>query len=78
MKPSKSKFNRFWLLGLAVGLGAAAGYLYYYFIGCRTGTCYITSNPWRSTLYGAVLGALLGWPSGSKEKEADKNDAKPS
>ena len=58
----------------AVVLGAVAGYLYYHFVGCRTGTCYITSNPWRSSLYGAVLGGLLAWPSGAKTEEKQVND----
>ena len=40
--------------------GAAVGFLYYRFVGCRSGTCAITSNPYISTLYGAVLGLLLG------------------
>jgi membrane protein DedA with SNARE-associated domain len=39
--------------------GAAAGYMYYYFIGCNTGSCAISSNPWISTAYGAFMGALL-------------------
>lgn len=39
--------------------GGIAGYLYYHFIGCASGTCAITSNPLNSTLYGAVMGALL-------------------
>ncbi len=47
-------------------LGAGAGYLYYYFVGCASGTCAITSNPLNSTLYGAVMGALL---AGSFQKE---------
>ncbi len=47
-----------WRIG-GVLVGGAAGYLYYRFIGCKTGACPITSNPWVSTLYGAVLGALL-------------------
>ena len=39
--------------------GAVAGYLYYHFIGCNSGTCLITSRPVNSTLYGAVMGGLL-------------------
>lgn len=39
--------------------GAALGFAYQHFVGCRTGTCAITSNPYISTLYGAFLGYLL-------------------
>lgn len=39
--------------------GAAGGYLYYYFIGCRNGSCAITSNPWISILWGAAVGYLV-------------------
>ena len=39
--------------------GALAGFAYYYFIGCSTGTCPITSSPYISTAYGAVIGLLL-------------------
>lgn len=46
--------------GLFAGLGAGAGFAYYYFIGCASGTCPITSNPYISTAYGAVVGILLG------------------
>ena len=41
-------------------LGAAGGYLYYRFVGCVSGACPITSNPIISTLYGAIIGFLLG------------------
>lgn len=44
---------------IGVVLGAAAGYLYYRFVGCRTGACPITSNPYVSMIYGAVLGFLF-------------------
>ncbi len=47
------------LLLLGVVLGSLAGYAYYYYVGCKTGTCAITSNPFNSTVYGAVMGALL-------------------
>lgn len=40
-------------------LGAVAGYLYWKFVGCNSGTCYIQSNPVRMTLYGALLGGLI-------------------
>lgn len=36
------------LFGVA---GALLGFGYYYFIGCRSGTCTITSNPYISTAY---------------------------
>jgi hypothetical protein len=39
--------------------GAIGGYLYYYFVGCASGTCSITSKPLNSTLYGAMMGGLL-------------------
>lgn len=42
-----------------VALGAIGGYLYYYFIGCASGSCAITSNPTNSTLYGAMMGGLF-------------------
>lgn len=53
-----------WLLNnkltvLGVILGAIGGYLYYYFIGCASGTCGITSSPVNSTLYFAVIGGLV-------------------
>ncbi len=40
-------------------LGAIAGFFYWKLIGCSSGTCAITSKPLNSTLYGAVMGALI-------------------
>lgn len=40
-------------------LGAAGGFAYYFYVGCASGTCAITSRPLNSTLYGALLGGLL-------------------
>jgi hypothetical protein len=40
-------------------LGGIAGFAYYYYIGCRSGACPLTGNPWISTLYGGVMGLLL-------------------
>jgi len=44
---------------LLVVVGALAGLAYQRLIGCRTGACPITSNPYISTIYGAVMGFLL-------------------
>lgn len=44
---------------IGVALGAVGGYLYYYYIGCVSGSCAITSNPVNSTLYGSMMGGLL-------------------
>jgi len=40
-------------------VGAISGYAYYHFVGCASGHCPITSNPYMSILYGALLGYLL-------------------
>lgn len=40
-------------------LGALGGFLYYAFIGCNSGSCPITSNPWVSTIWGALMGYLV-------------------
>jgi hypothetical protein len=45
------------LVGAAVGGGL--GFVWYKFVGCSTGNCPLTSNPFISTLYGAALGALI-------------------
>jgi len=48
------------LIGITgTGVGAAGGYFYYYFVGCASGTCPITSNPYISIIYGAILGFLF-------------------
>ncbi|AFM11787.1 hypothetical protein Turpa_1139 [Turneriella parva DSM 21527] len=49
-----------------IASGAVVGYLYYRLIGCSTGggtrgACAITSRPVPSIIYGAVMGAMLGW-----------------
>jgi uncharacterized membrane protein YedE/YeeE len=47
------------ITGIGVVVGAIAGYLYYYYVGCASGTCSITSKPLNSTLYGAAMGGLI-------------------
>ncbi len=57
---------------LPLALGAAGGYGYWYFIGCSSGSCPITSTWHTSTLYGLLVGAswLLPGPKRSKKTAA--------
>lgn len=58
---------------LPIIIGGVLGYAYYYFIGCRTGSCPISGNPYISTVYGAVIGLIWGLPA-KKKKEAQKDE----
>ncbi len=57
---------------IAAVIGGAGGYAYYYYIGCISGTCAITSNPYISTVYGMAMAALL--VSSPKKKETGENN----
>lgn len=48
-----------WLYVAGAIAGALAGFFYWQQIGCSSGTCAITSKPLNSTLYFALMGALL-------------------
>lgn len=50
---------RYSLIIAGILIGSVAGFLYWKFVGCNSGTCAITSNPTNSTLYGAVMGGLF-------------------
>lgn len=56
---SKSFLLKHWLRIAGVAVGVLGGYLYYYYVGCVSGTCPITSNPYRMMIYGALVGYLL-------------------
>ena len=52
-----------WRTVLGAALGAAGGAGYAHFIGCRTGTCPLTSNVWTAGLFFGFTGGLVGWPA---------------
>ena len=60
--------NRLIKLGAGFITGAALGFAYWYFIGCNSGTCAITSSPVNSTLYGAMMGLVISYP---RKKDKD-------
>jgi hypothetical protein len=49
-------------------MGGVGGFIYYFKVGCISGTCPITSNPWLSILWGAIMGFLLVDIFNSKRK----------
>lgn len=51
------KKYKLYILGAV--LGALAGWAYWYYVGCHSGTCAITSKPLNSSLYGLVMGMLF-------------------
>jgi len=49
----------FWKPVIAVSTGGILGFLYYFYVGCSTGTCAITSNPFSSIMMGGLMGYFL-------------------
>ncbi|HMB01658.1 MAG TPA: DUF6132 family protein [Spirochaetota bacterium] len=55
----KNRGGKLLRIGIGIGIGGLLGFSYYYFIGCASGTCPITSSPWISTGYGMLAGGLI-------------------
>jgi hypothetical protein len=55
----ESKYIMILRIIIGVVVGGGLGFASYKCIGCSTGTCPLTSNPFLSTIYGAVIGALV-------------------
>lgn len=49
--------NKLYIIGTVVG--AISGFLYWKYVGCLTGSCPITAKPLNSTIYFALMGAVL-------------------
>ncbi len=63
--------KQFIKIGIGVFVGGLLGFAYYYFVGCKSGTCPITSNPLITSGYGAVIGLLIT-SGGAKGKKNGK------
>lgn len=68
MEKATVYFKRHWLTILGVIIGAGGGFAYWHFIGCSSGSCPITSNPYISMIWGALMGGLLFSIFNKKEK----------
>jgi len=55
--PFYKKISILSIIGLVVG--AIGGYIYYSEVGCVSGTCAITSNPYMSIAWGGAFGYLV-------------------
>jgi xanthosine utilization system XapX-like protein len=53
---------------IGITLGALAGFIYWRFVGCTSGSCPITSHWFNTMLYGGIMGALLSGTGRKKEK----------
>lgn len=51
--------NKILIYLASIIIGSGLGYLVYKFIGCRSGACPITSNPYISIIMGALFAVLL-------------------
>ena len=49
----------FWKPILSFVIGGILGFMYYYFVGCTSGTCAITSSPYGSIIMGGLLGVFI-------------------
>lgn len=57
------------ILIVSGAIGALLGYAYYYFIGCNSGSCPLTSNWYVTTIYGLIAGIIVGFPSKKKNND---------
>jgi hypothetical protein len=46
-------------IALAIVLGGILGFGWYKVAGCHTGACPLSSNPYVSVIFGALVGALI-------------------
>lgn len=54
----RNHFN--WKIIVGMVIGIVGGYFYYREIGCKSGSCPLTSSPWLSMLWGGAMGYLIG------------------
>lgn len=51
--------NPIWRSVIGGVAGAVVGFLMYRFVGCRTGACPLTANPWVAMFIWGLMGVLI-------------------
>ena len=56
--------------------GGIGGFIYYKTVGCSSGACAITSNPYLTIIWGSLLGYLIGSTLNKTNKNKIKENEK--
>jgi hypothetical protein len=75
-----SFINKYKITLIFIIIGAIGGYLYWYFIGCDSGSCAITSKWHNTAIYGSIFGYLIGDsinPATRKKQNKDQVESVP-
>ena len=64
--------KKHWLKIAGTIVGILGGYLYYHYVGCVSGTCPLTSNPYIMMIYGGLVGLFITglFPVNRKSRDA--------
>lgn len=61
-----------WTTLLGAAVGAAGGALYAHYVGCHTGGCAITADPWVAGIFFGLTGAVVGAPGPKKDSAPER------
>lgn len=56
--------NKYLRILIYAAAGGAAGFGWYYFVGCSGSSCPLTSHWYITTAYGLIGGVITGIPAG--------------
>jgi hypothetical protein len=61
--------RKYWKPIVFTVAGVVSGFAYWRFVGCKSGTCPVTSNWHTSALMGGILGFLISVPGKDNKSE---------